>query len=123
MFEQLGYPSVFCNSLTVNEEGTITGHILRLRDQKRKAVEAFQRLNFRVIAIGDSFNDVSMMKVAEHGIFMHSSAKVEAAHPEFPVCRSYDDLKGHILNIVTESQAVPRPLVEPAPLDFEAAQR
>merc|ERR1719498_1833550 len=82
MFEQLEYPSVFCNSLMVNEEGTITGHILRLRDQKRKAVEAFQRLNFRVISVGDSFNDVSMMQVAERGIFMNSSEKVEKAYPQ-----------------------------------------
>merc|ERR1719424_2009678 len=90
MFEKLGYPSVFCHSLDVNEEGFLTGHILRLRDQKRKTVEALQRLNFRVIAVGDSFNDVSMMKAAEHGIFMHSSAKVEEAHPDFPVCKRYE---------------------------------
>jgi phosphoserine/homoserine phosphotransferase len=123
MFEQLEYPSVFCNSLMVNDEGTITGHILRLRDQKRKAVEAFQRLNFRVIAIGDSFNDVSMMKAAEHGIFMHSSEKVEKAHPEFPVCTTYDDLKSRVLNIVMDGTAVPKPLVTPAPLEYEAAYR
>lgn len=122
IFEKLGYPSVFCNSLTVDGDGTVTGHILRLRDQKRKAVEAFQRLNFRVIAVGDSFNDVSMMKAAEHGIFMHSSAKVEAAYPEFPICRSYDDLKGRILNIVMGASP-PRDLVIPAPLEFEAAFR
>merc|ERR1719238_610982 len=111
MFEKLNYPSVFCNSLVVNEEGFITGHILRLRDQKRKAVEALQRLNFRVIAVGDSFNDVSMMKAAEHGIFMHSSAKVEGAYPQFPVCRKYDELKNRILDIVVGSAAVPRDLV------------
>merc|ERR1719161_1684408 len=65
MFEKLGYPSVFCHSLTVNEENFITGHRLRLRDQKRKTVESFQRLNYRVIPVGDSFNDISMMKNAE----------------------------------------------------------
>jgi len=122
IFEKLGYPSVFCNSLVINDEGTLTGHILRLRDQKRKAIEAFQRLNFRVIAVGDSFNDVSMMKTAEHGIFMHSSAKVEAAYPEFPICRNYDDLKGRIMNIVMGASA-PRDLVIPAPLEFEASYR
>merc|ERR1719335_1547700 len=80
MFEKLGYPAVFCNSLTVDEEGFITGHVLRLKDQKRKAVEAFQRLNFRCIAVGDSFNDISMMKAAECGILMHAGDKVVAAH-------------------------------------------
>merc|ERR1719197_198547 len=49
MFEKLGYPSVFCHGLMVDEDGFITGHKLRLRDQKRKTVEAFQRLNYRVI--------------------------------------------------------------------------
>merc|ERR1719313_2412600 len=76
MFEKLEYPSVFCNSLTIDDKDMITGHILRLRDQKRKAVESFQRLNFRVIAVGDSFNDISMMKAAERGILMNPSEKV-----------------------------------------------
>merc|ERR1719443_1583491 len=101
LFDKLGYPSVFCNSLTVNEEGFITGHILRLRDQKRKAVESFQRLNFRVISIGDSFNDISMLKAAERGILMNPSEKTLQAHGnEFPVCYDYDTLKDRILDIV-----------------------
>lgn len=124
MFEKLGYPSTFCHSLVISEDGYITGHKLRLRDQKRKTVEAFQRLNFRVIAVGDSFNDVSMMKAAERGIFMHSSAKVEEACPEFPVCRTYDELKGKIMNIVlSDKMVIPRSLVIAPPLDFEAAYR
>jgi phosphoserine/homoserine phosphotransferase len=124
IFDKLGSPSTFCNSLVVNEEGYITGHILRLRDQKRKAVEAFQRLNFRVIAVGDSFNDISMMKAAERGFLIHSSEKVEKAYPEFPVCPNYDDLKRQIMNIVLSEKVIPhRELVIPAPLEFEAAYR
>jgi len=119
LFEKLGYPSTFCNSLVVDEEGYLTGHILRLRDQKRKAVEAFQRLNFRCIAVGDSFNDVSMMIAAEKGIFMHSSDRVEKAYPQFPVCRNYDDLKRRIMNIILEENVPARALVIPAPLDFD----
>lgn len=87
MFEQLGYPCVFCNSLLVDEEGFIIGHKLRLTDQKRKAVESFQRLNFRCIAVGDSFNDISMMTAAEHGILIYPSERVKKAHPEFPVAK------------------------------------
>eukprot|EP00929_Paragymnodinium_shiwhaense_P103544 TRINITY_DN670_c0_g2_i1.p1 TRINITY_DN670_c0_g2~~TRINITY_DN670_c0_g2_i1.p1 ORF type:complete len:965 (+),score=219.98 TRINITY_DN670_c0_g2_i1:80-2896(+) len=124
MFEALGYPCVFCNSLTVNEEGFITGHILRLRDQKRKAVESFQRLNFRVIAIGDSFNDVSMMKAAERGIFMNPSEKALQAYPDFPACWNYNDLKARIMEIVCDPPAIPpQPLAVPAPLDFECSHR
>jgi len=125
LFDKLGYPSVFCNSLTVDEEGFITGHVLRLRDQKRKAVESFQRLNYRVISIGDSFNDISMMKAAERGILMNPSEKVvELHHPEFPMCTDYDTLKERILEIVMNPPAVPpKPLVVPAPLEYECAHR
>jgi len=125
LFDKLGYPSVFCNSLTVNEDGFITGHILRLRDQKRKAVESFQRLNYRVISVGDSFNDISMMKAAERGILMNPSEKVVVAHGgEFPICTDYEALKERILEIVMHPPAVPpKPLVVPAPLEYECAHR
>jgi len=125
MFEKIGCPSVFCNSLTVKEGGEITGHILRLRDQKRKAVESFQRLNFRVIAVGDSFNDISMLKAAERGILMNPSEKVVKAHGEqFPVCRDYETLRERILDIVMRPPAVPaRPLTVPAPSEFESEFR
>jgi threonine synthase len=118
LFDKLGYPCVFCNSLIVDEEGFITGHKLRLRDQKRKAVESFQRLNFRVIAIGDSFNDISMMKAAERGILMNASEKVVVAHgSEFPMCTDYGILRDRILDIVMKPPLVPpKPLVVPGPL-------
>lgn len=83
LFEKLGYPCVFCNSLTLADDGSITGHRLRLKDQKRKAVEAFQRMNFRCIAVGDSFNDISMLTASERGILYCPADKVVKAHPEF----------------------------------------
>jgi len=114
MFEQLGYPSVFCNSLEVDEEGFIVGHRLRLKDQKRKAVESFQRLNFRVIAVGDSFNDISMMKAAEHGILIYPSEKVKLAHPEFPIAKDHYDLRIKIGRLLSANkQILPRPLADP----------
>jgi len=125
IFDRLGFPNVFCHSLQVDEEGFLTGHTLRLRDQKRKTVESFQRLNFRVISVGDSFNDVSMLKAAERGILMNPSPKVVAAHEgEFPICWDYDALKQRIVEIVMASSSVPaRPLALPAQLDYEAAHR
>jgi len=116
MFEKLGYPTVFCNSLTIDEEGFITGHKLRLKDQKRKAVEAFQRMNFRIIAIGDSFNDISMLKAAERGILYCPSEKVTKAHPEFPVVRSHYDLRRRVGRILgANTRVLPRPLALPTP--------
>mmetsp|Transcript_72517 Transcript_72517/g.172913 ORF Transcript_72517/g.172913 Transcript_72517/m.172913 type:complete len:584 (+) Transcript_72517:115-1866(+) len=124
MFEQLGYPSVFCNSLEVDSEGFIVGHKLRLRDQKRKAVESFQRLNFRVIAVGDSFNDISMMKVAEHGILIYPSEKVKKAHPEFPVAKDHYDLRVKIGRILSANkQIMPRELAPAPPLSDTQSSR
>ena len=109
MFEQLGYPCVFCNSLVVDEDGFITDHVLRLKDQKRMAVESFQRLNFRCIAVGDSFNDISMMTAAERGILIYPSERVKLAHPEFPVAKDHYDLRVKIGRIIgANKQVVPR---------------
>jgi len=114
MFEKLGYPCVFCNSLQVDSDGTITGHTLRLKDQKRKAVEAFQRLNFRVIACGDSFNDISMMKAAERAILFQPNQKVMDAHPDIPVVQSHAELKTRIGRILAANRKVlPRQLADP----------
>lgn len=114
MFETLGYPSVFCNSLTIDDEGFITGHVLRLKDQKRKAVEAFQRMNFRIIAVGDSFNDISMLTAAERGILYCPAPRVTKAHPEFPVVWSHEDLKRKIGRILGSNMRImPRELKPP----------
>jgi len=111
MFEKMGYPAVFCNSMTVDKEGFITGHVMRLHDQKRKAVEAFQRLNFRIIACGDSFNDISMLKAAERGILYCPHQKVIDAHPEFPVVYSHTDLRTKVGRILAANRRViPRQL-------------
>eukprot|EP00429_Kryptoperidinium_foliaceum_P079749 CAMPEP_0176222380 /NCGR_PEP_ID=MMETSP0121_2-20121125/20205_1 /TAXON_ID=160619 /ORGANISM="Kryptoperidinium foliaceum, Strain CCMP 1326" /LENGTH=451 /DNA_ID=CAMNT_0017561593 /DNA_START=80 /DNA_END=1435 /DNA_ORIENTATION=- len=124
MFEKLGYPAVFCNSLTVDPDGTITGHTLRLKDQKRRAVEAFQRMNFRVIAIGDSFNDISMLKTSEHGILYCPGDRVMKAHPEFPVVRSHDELRVKVGRIIGANRRVmPRELAPIAPLGESEASR
>jgi len=124
MFEQLGYPSVFCNSLVVDKDGFITDHVLRLKDQKRKAVESFQRLNFRCIAVGDSFNDISMMTAAEHGILIYPSDKVKATHPEFAVAKDHYDLRMKIGRILaSNTRILPRELAPAPPLEATASTR
>eukprot|EP00439_Symbiodinium_sp_Y106_P062739 s1382_g9.t1 len=124
MFEQLGYPSVFCNSLVVDKDGYIVDHILRLKDQKRKAVESFQRLNFRCIAVGDSFNDVSMLTAAERGILIYPSEKVRKAHPEFPVAKDHNDLRVKIGRILSANkQIMPKRLADLPPLSATESSR
>jgi len=70
----------------------VRAYHLRMADQKRAAVEAFQRLNFKVIAAGDSFNDTSMLAAADAGIFFRPPAEIAARFPQFPVTQDYGAL-------------------------------
>jgi phosphoserine/homoserine phosphotransferase len=93
MFDKLGNFTVFCHSLEVDDEGYLVRHKLRLIDQKKKSVEALQELNFKCVAIGDSYNDISMLKQADRGILFRPSEKVKAEFPEFPVVYSHAELQ------------------------------
>ena len=92
---QLGNPSLFCHQLDI-EEGNIVGYRLRQQDPKRKTVEALQSLNYRVIAAGDSFNDLSMLKTADAGFFYRAPPNVLELNPEFSVASDYEELKSLI---------------------------
>tara|TARA_B100001250_G_C19721922_1_gene754264 strand:- start:515 stop:1108 length:594 start_codon:yes stop_codon:yes gene_type:complete len=92
---QLGNPSLFCHQLEI-EEGAIVGYRLRQQDPKRKTVEALQSLNYRVIAAGDSFNDLSMLKAADAGFFYRAPPNVLELNPEFSVASDYEELKSLI---------------------------
>ena len=90
LMRQLGWPTLFCHRLEVDADGRIVAYHLRQADQKRKAVAAFQGLNFKVIAAGDSYNDVSMLAEADAGILFRPPDKVIAEFPQYPVVRDYD---------------------------------
>ena len=93
LMRQLGFPTLLCHKLEVNEEGRITDYTLRQKDPKRQSVRAFQLLNYRVIAAGDSYNDTSMLTQAESGILFHAPDNVIAEFPQFPAVHTYEDLK------------------------------
>ena len=88
---QLGMPTLLCHTLIV-ENDKIVNYKLRLPDQKREAVAAFKKLNYRVIAAGDSFNDTSMLKEADAGFLFHAPDTIKAQFPEFKAVDEYDDL-------------------------------
>jgi phosphoserine/homoserine phosphotransferase len=88
---QLGMPTLLCHTLIV-ENDKIINYKLRLPDQKREAVAAFKKLNYRVIAAGDSFNDTSMLKEADTGFLFHAPDTIKAQFPEFKAVDEYDDL-------------------------------
>jgi len=93
LIAKLKRPTLFCNSLTVAPNGQITDYVLRQEDGKRKVVEGLQRMNFQVVAMGDSYNDITMLKKAEKGILFRPPENVVAEFPEFPVTDDFDDLK------------------------------
>ena len=97
LMEQLGRPLLFCNSLTVDSNNNITGYKLRQKDQKRKVVQALKSLQYEVIAIGDSYNDISMLKEADKGILARPPQNVIDDYPEFPVVEEYENLKDLLL--------------------------
>jgi phosphoserine/homoserine phosphotransferase len=88
---QLGWPTVFCHRLVV-ENDRITDYELRQPDQKRKAVEAFHGLNYKVIAAGDSYNDTTMLNEADAGFLFHAPDNVIAEFPQFPALKTFDEL-------------------------------
>jgi phosphoserine/homoserine phosphotransferase len=100
LIRKLGRPTLFCHTLSVNGDGRITGYNLRQSDAKRHTVEALKSLNYKVIGMGDSYNDVNMLKAADHGILFRPPRNVIAEFPQFPVTTDYDDLKPIIEDIL-----------------------
>ncbi len=96
MMRQLGRPTLFCHRLEIDAEGYVAAYKLRQPDQKRHAVNALKGLNFQVIAAGDSYNDTGMLTAADAGFFIHPPESIVAQFPQFPVNRSYAQLKASI---------------------------
>lgn len=97
LMKKLGWPTLFCHRLEVEPGGRISGWTLRQLDAKRKAVEALLGLNFRVVAAGDSYNDTAMLGAAHAGILYRPPQNVIDEFPQFPVTRSYDELRAALV--------------------------
>ena len=96
LMEQLGWPTIFCHQLIV-EDDQIVNYQLRMADQKRHAVRAFKGLNYRVVAAGDSYNDTAMLAEADAGFLFHAPDNVIREFPQFPALNTYSELSDHIL--------------------------
>jgi len=91
LLKKMGWPTLLCHRLIV-ERDQITGYQLRMADQKKHAVAAFQSLNYNVIAAGDSFNDTTMLAQANHGILFHAPDNIVKQFPQFPAVNEYGAL-------------------------------
>ena len=90
--EQLGWPTLFCNDLKIDKRGFIAGYRLRQKDGKQKAVKALKSAGFCVHAVGDSYNDITMLKAADKGVLFNPPANVVKEFPRFKVTRNYRNL-------------------------------
>ena len=97
LMAQLNQPFLLCHKLTV-ENDRITGFKLRQPDPKRCSVKAFKSLDLRVVAAGDSFNDVSMLEEADLGIFFQAPHNVRELYPQYTLAKNYDELRNLIVN-------------------------
>ena len=97
LMRQLGSPTLFCHKLEIKDDH-IANYCLRQQDQKRKAVQAFHSLNYKVIAAGDSYNDTSMLNEADAGILFSPPQNVIDEFPQFPVTNDYDELRQAFLD-------------------------
>ncbi|HVB49512.1 MAG TPA: bifunctional phosphoserine phosphatase/homoserine phosphotransferase ThrH [Burkholderiales bacterium] len=96
LMRQLGRPTLFCHRLETDGEGYVSAYRLRMPEQKRAAVQAFQGLRYKVIAAGDSYNDTAMLAAADAGIFFSPPPAIAAQFPQFGVTRSYPELEAAI---------------------------
>lgn len=96
LMAKLGYPTLFCNELIIGSDGAVTGYALRQPDGKKKAVAALKGINMKVMAAGDSYNDLGMITIADTGALFSAPEGIKKQHPELPAYERYDELLAHV---------------------------
>ena len=96
LMKKLGYPTLFCNSLEVADDGEITGFKMRVEQSKLTTVKALQSIGFETIASGDSYNDLGMIQASKAGFLFRSTDKIKADYPQIPAYETYEELLGAI---------------------------
>ena len=92
LMKKLGYPTIFCNSLEVADDGEITGFKMRIENSKLTTVKALQSIGYDTIASGDSHNDLGMIKASKAGFLFRSTDEIKKEYPELPTFETYDEL-------------------------------
>lgn len=92
LMEKLGRPTIFCNSLNIADNGTITGYQMRIEHSKLSTVKALQSIGFETIAAGDSYNDLDMIRAGKAGFLFRSTDKIKADNPDLPAYETFEEL-------------------------------
>lgn len=103
LMRKLGWPTLFCHSLSLNGDGSIKSYHLRQPDGKRQTALALKNLRYQIIGIGDSYNDISMLKAADKGILFRPPQNVIDEYPDFPVKHDYEGLKEIIQELINKA--------------------
>ena len=93
LMRQLGFPTLFCNQLEINDSGRIVNYHMRMQNQKKHSVAAFKSLNFYTLAAGDAYNDTAMLGEADAGFFFRPPDHLPKEFPQFPVTQTYGELQ------------------------------
>ena len=91
LMKQLGWPTILCNSLVVDENNMLSGMVLRQTDGKRKAIEGFRSMGFRTFAAGDSYKDLTMIHTADKGCLFRAPERILLEEPDLKLCTTYDE--------------------------------
>ena len=102
LMKKLGWPTIFCNTLEVAENGEITGFKLRISNGKYETVKALQSVNLDTIASGDSYNDLAMIQASKAGFLFRTTDKIKADFPEIPAYETYDELLDAIKKAIAD---------------------
>jgi phosphoserine/homoserine phosphotransferase len=100
LMKQLGWPTIFCNELIVEEDGTISGYKLRQKHGKKIAVQGFHSMGMKVFAAGDSYNDTGMLTEADAGFFFMPPESITKEFPQIPVTRNYQELGNYLFPLI-----------------------
>ncbi len=92
LMKKLGWPTIFCNSLVVSDDGFITDFKMRIQQSKLSTIKALHQIGFEIIAAGDSYNDLDMLRNADAGFLFRSTAQIKADYPELPAYEEFDNL-------------------------------
>lgn len=100
LMKKLGWPTIFCNSLVVSDDGFIDDYKMRIDNSKLSTIRALSLIGFQTIASGDSYNDLDMLRYADEGFLFRSTDQIKADHPELPAFEEYSDLLNAIKKVM-----------------------
>ena len=100
LMEKLGWPTIFCNTLEVADDGEITGFRMRCEKSKYTTVKALQSCGFETIASGDSHNDLGMIQASKAGFLFRTTPQIKEEYPQYPAYETYDELLDAIKKVL-----------------------